>query len=517
MQGYTLQQLQAMGAKPVGPPAPVGLTAAQLQAQGAQPVAADPVSVYPGASATPSMPNPIDAMKAAAAQGAQQVSEAASEIGNGEGVIPAVESGLKAGSGIASVATSPLAAVFAPFGKIIQDIANKVSDIHSVQDFATSDAGKVTARAAGDLANAGNIAGTILGADQAVKAVPKAVAGVKNAVAAVDAAVPNGGAGGATVSSVIPTTPEAAINAAKTDWQRAIETAGPRFNKARAVAAQNPDLDIPNFLATHDIAPYDHVDDDIYSTEDTADKLRASAGEISRSSLRPSLQMADYNTAPTPVSEITNTATKDLKSFPQLTADDSENINDLITKKTEALERKYPDGMSLTNMHDEKITYAANGGYKPMASAADNNSAIANRIMGGTLGRMVEEKAPSDLPVGEFNKSLSQYYKAADYLDALNGKRAPVSPVQQIIRYAARAGGALAASHLPGGNLVGDFIGYQLGKYAEMQLENMTGPMRAMYLKNLKITNPAAFDQVTEFLNKNTAGASATEQPASKP
>jgi hypothetical protein len=305
-----------------------------------------------------------------------------------------------------------------------------------------------------------------------------------------------------TEGNTIPTTPVQAISTAEKEWQSPSQFPGTRFKAAKTIASNNPDLNIPQFLAAHGVSAGDNIDEQFYDTTQTAQGLINAAGEISSLQLRPGLQAADAtgSIAPTPISDIQADAVKMLGDTPQITADDEEAISATIASKLAALARKYPDGLTLTNMHDEKIKYASNGGYSEVKSNADNNNAIANRTIGSTLADMVEAKAPPELNVDGVNKELSSYYKAADYLEALNGKKAPVPPITQAIRYGARIAGAAIGSHIPGGNLVSDFVGYQVAKWAEMQAENMLAPQRAAMLDQLKLNNPSAFSQVQDYL-----------------
>lgn len=531
-QGFTLAQLQAMGATPSpAPPTNQGLTLSQLQALGATP---NPPVVPPTmgdninsdiqdagakveADVTNTSQNPL-------LSGLEAGSDAASAIGNVTAdVVPGGKAALQALGKIVGAAISSSGNV----GGTLADASEAIGLMTPAErarydannaEFAGSKVGTAVEQLAEGTGAASNIAGTILGAGQGANIADSAVGKIQDVGTAVKNAVVQPAKQTADVianqvkAALPPATPEEALAQVEQDWTRPVEMPGPRFNKLQDVVAQNPNLDIPNFLATHDIAPYDHIDEQYYSTDSVANKLRSTAGQLSKTILRPSLQMADYSTPPTPVSQITNSATENVLHTPEVTADDQEAATRIVQEKAAALQRKYPNGMSLTDMHDEKINYQANGGYKPTASAADNLGAVANRVIGNTLASMVEEKAPDNLPVGEFNQSLAQYYKAADYLDALDGKKAPVSPITQAVRYGARALGATIGAHIPGGSLVSDFIGYQVAKYAELQLENMTGPMRAMYLKNLEITNPAAFAQVGEYLKNAQAGNPATPQ-----
>ena len=144
--------------------------------------------------------------------------------------------------------------------------------------------------------------------------------------------------------------------------------------------------------------------------------------------------MADYSTPKTPVADVTKAAIEQVKSEKGVTAGDLNTAISNINKESAALKAKYPNGMSLTDMHDEKITYAQNGGYSPIKSASDNIKATANRNLGRALGGLVEKNAPENIPVEETNAYFTKYYKAADYLDTLNGKKAPVTTGQAIAR-----------------------------------------------------------------------------------
>jgi hypothetical protein len=274
------------------------------------------------------------------------------------------------------------------------------------------------------------------------------------------------------------------------------------FNKATAILEKSPDT--PKFLAEQKLAPSNHIENGRYATADSADAMRETAGKMSRDTLRPSLQMADYAVPKTPVAEIQKTAIANATKDTSLTAGEREAVIRNINKEAQALQRSNPDGLSLTDMHDSKITYAQKGGYRPDKSALDNNIATANRNLSSALGDAVETKAPKDIPVHEFNQYLTKYYKAADYLDALNTKTAPVSLLQNVAHRGAQVIGA-AVGHSVGGGILGGVGGYMIGGALEHAIENMALPMRDSFLRNLKITNPEAYTKVAEFIGKQEA------------
>jgi len=75
-----------------------------------------------------------------------------------------IEGGIKSAAGVVEAASSPLAPIIEPtLGKGVEFVADKISDIPAVQDFATSKAGEVTERVVEDIANVNTVASLFLG------------------------------------------------------------------------------------------------------------------------------------------------------------------------------------------------------------------------------------------------------------------------------------------------------------------------------------------------------------------
>lgn len=289
------------------------------------------------------------------------------------------------------------------------------------------------------------------------------------------------------------------------DWAKPTTINEPKYNNARTVLEKDPE--VTKTLAQNGVNPFSHVEDGKYNTEDTAQRLRDDNGKLSRDLLRPSLQQADYTVPPTPTVELKPT----IDDSYGVTADDAEAIQHKLTTKMDALSRKYPNGMSLTDLLDEKIIYDKNGGYKAFKSNADNIDAIANRAIADSMRDTLGIKGEAaGIPVNAFQAELAKNYRAAEYLDALHGKKAPVSIGQSIVRYGAKVIGAKTAGMLGGGDLVNEFVGYHIGGALEKFVENMTNPMRDSFLQNLKVTNPKAFTQIEQFLGKAEATRATT-------
>lgn len=408
---------------------------------------------------------------------------------------------LKTGAGVINSATSPLAPAMKPVGDAINAIGDKVGDIPAVQNLSLSKTGEYIQKGIEGLQNADILAGTIAGgfkAPEAGTALKDTTIGIKNNL------------------TPKPLTPDevAATNKANTqvklqrvadDWKSPTvpgKASNPAsFNAATDILAKSPTT--PKFLAEQKLSPSQHIENGRYATADTASALRDTAGKLSVDALRPSLQEADYSAPVAQPTDLFKASVDSMKRDPNITAGDTKVIQDNIQKELSALQEKYPDGMSLTNRLDEGITYAKNGGYKP-ASLSDNNIAIANRSISHALGDSLQADAPKSLPVADFRQYQSQYYKAADYLDALDTKKAPMSVGQYVAHKGAQVIGA-TVGHGIGGGILGGVGGYIIGGALEHAIENMALPLRDSFLKNLKITQPDVYSKVVDFLGNEEA------------
>lgn len=291
-------------------------------------------------------------------------------------------------------------------------------------------------------------------------------------------------------------TPTEQIGNITKEWQQPADIPKPGFKKPASIIAKAPG--IPKFLAEQGLDPQSHIENGNYATKETAQDLRDTASKLSHDTLRPSLQIADYSIPRTSIAELEAQAIKNAREASGQTAGSTEKIVANIKEEMSALKTKYPSGISLEEMHDNKIDYAKNAGYSPVNDPAVNNTATANRSVSSAFQKILEQKAPANVPVREFNKYLSDYYKAADYLDSINGKKAPVSIGQRITRGAAKAAGAIVGAHL--GGLPTEFAGYSIGGALEHAVENMPNPVRTEFLQNLQRTNPPAFQKLQAYL-----------------
>lgn len=414
---------------------------------------------------------------------------------------------------VTGAVVSPITEAVAPVaGAVFNPVVNAINNTAPLQ--ATSDFMSHYPKLTDFLSNSIETAGNVFTAVGAAETVPKVTNVIKKAASTVKNDV-TGAVSNVAEKVGIPTgtqTLDTQMQGVANDWKKPTLENKPSYNNARAVLEKDPG--VPDFLAENKMNPFSHIEDGKYNTESSAQSMRDAGGNFVKDAIRPSLHTADYTTPKIAVDSLK--VTPDSGGY-GITAGDAKTIQANIDSELNALKEKYPDGMSLVNQLDEKITYDKNGGYKPYKSNADNNTAIANRSIANSLRASLDANVPKDLPLTEANQYASKFYKAADYLDALNGKKAPVSLAQNVIRYGARLAGAKVGG-LVGGDIVSEFAGYHLAKFLEQQLENMTNPMRDAFLNNMKVTNPTVLDKLVNYARgvKNQAETS-LKLPQGKP
>ncbi len=272
------------------------------------------------------------------------------------------------------------------------------------------------------------------------------------------------------------------------------------FNNARVILKKNPE--VGQVLAENKLHPQDHITETgHYATEESAKNLVQEAGQRSYKFLRPALEAADPATPLTPVEDVFKSALGRLDKSVKGDVAVKEDVQRAILSDLPAFKRAFPNGMKLSDLHDQKIKTSEDAGYSAFKSTADNNSATAKRNLSSALGKMVEQKAPPDLPVHDFNTELQKLYEAADYLKALNNKKAPESLTQVIANRGSSVIGAAVGHHI-GGGLLGGVGGYIAGGVLEKMVANMVPKYQAEILSGLKQSDPAAFTRVSNYIQK---------------
>jgi hypothetical protein len=314
---------------------------------------------------------------------------------------------------------------------------------------------------------------------------------------------------------------DTALAQEKSAWEKPTTVAKPAYGKATDIYGGTSTAHIPETLVNNGIHLSDNVDNvngrQVYSTTDSAEKIREDAGKMSSDILRPSLAKADASTPKTPVADVFSQAEKNIQSNKFLTPGTKEELVSSLNKEMAASQKAHPDGLGLVDLHDNKILYDSNAKYSPVGDIATNNKATTNKAIADANRTILEKTAPKDIPVKDFNSELQKQYQAANYLDALHGKPVPKGAISYIAKLGAKIVGAGVGSHF-GGGILGTVGGYHLGGMVESMVEGAPASVRSSLLKNLETSNPEVFAKVEDYLKTNNLLAlpkpSATITPA---
>jgi hypothetical protein len=383
-------------------------------------------------------------------------------------------------------------------GQAINELGDKISNFKPLQDWVSAhpDAASKLSQVMGTAANLGNISGSILATKGAETGVPK----INDiATGAVEKA---GGALSVPIDAIKGKVSDMAEQGIKNDWAKPTEY--PRFTNAKNIysSATSRGNDISQVLTNNKLNPSDYVDKGYYNTSELADNIRTDTGKMSKEILGPALKQADYATPPTPIADVIKSAKTNIASDRMITQEARDALVSKLDASAASLEKQYPQGMSLTDMQSEKITRDYNSKYSPVGDIATNAEAVKNKSIADALRSALEAKAPEGVPVKEFNAELQKQYQAADYLDAINGKKAPVSILGKIRQTTGKVIGAGVGVSLGGGGILGGVGGYHIGGMIESMLEGIPNPFKASFLKNLETTNPEAFDTISDYMKQ---------------
>lgn len=294
---------------------------------------------------------------------------------------------------------------------------------------------------------------------------------------------------------------------AQTDWEKPGTQSKPGYGDAKGILenAKTNNNNIGERLVNNGIKLSDNITGKNYDTSESANKLRQDTIKASNETLRPALKAADPGVERTMVADVLKTAKDNIDANKDITAERKITLKNNIDKAQTALEAKYKNGMSLEDLHNEKILRDSNVKYDNVTNnPATNNEALKNKAIADASRTTLEKNAPQGIPVKEVNAEFANNFQAADYLDAINKKAVPQSVVGRIARGAIQGGSAMVGSSL---GIGGAFGGYTLGGVLENMLRNVPTGLRDSLLSNVKTANPEAFNNLSDFIKQ-----SATDQ-----
>lgn len=305
------------------------------------------------------------------------------------------------------------------------------------------------------------------------------------------------------------------LKAIKNEWTRPTTIPKAAYSDATQIFKNETAKghSIPDTLVKLKINPADVIVDGKFSTIDEANAIRKDAMQFSHDTLRPSLKVADYSTEVTPVDDVINQSIENIRKNNKIVSETKKTLIKNLEDTRISLKEDFPNGIKISDVHDEKITRDLNAKYNQFSDTGKTLDAQKNKAVADALRTKVEEKFEPAIP---FNKELTKMYRAADYLEALNGKEVPQTFAQKAVSKAARAAG-LAVGETVGGGIGGGYVGYHAGAMIDSLLGSLPNPIKEMALRNLEVANPEAFNTIQEYIkNEITSRAGQKALPAPK-
>lgn len=309
-----------------------------------------------------------------------------------------------------------------------------------------------------------------------------------------------GSAVGQTVRGIQDTMKTHYVTAATEDWSKQ----GGAFIRTKKIMEGVADAggDVPKFLSERGISPQSLVEGGKFNTAEVADKLREDAGKLAADSTKPALRMADSSTPNIPLDDWKARAEQLIRGSRTITEGDKASQLKQLDSEFEALSKKYPDGdLPVSELDAQKSTY-----WKNTKFALDTQGKIISQTNGsvGEAAKQLVEEAVPDLPIAEMNKHLTQYYRAAEFLESLDNKVFKQGLGAKITNRLAKWGGAILGETLTGG-AAGGIGGYMLGNTLTHALENASNPLRDLIMSGIKVENPEAYKALKQFMSEEEA------------
>jgi len=387
----------------------------------------------------------------AASGGAQQFTQGVNEVLKGGSPLQGLESGLKAEAGLAGVAMSPLAPVFKPFSEGMNAYGDFVaSHVPGIQDFAQSKAGDVTMRVAQDLSNAGTVASTILGVDQAAKGTQKAITSTKNLASNIWDSMTN-------YQSGLEQTPEKVIQA------RADEIANIQNGYAKLRKGMDYSKDATassrNRIATTDVLVNAVDDNGLLRTKQpggAVEQYKAHTIDGAEGVVRADLAREGKAI---PLNTVRNQLRADIMDSGLEGAALTRALGNIDTEM-EGLKLRADDNgrVPLEVLQDAKISTTNGIDYNTEANVKRTQKAIARGYK-----TLIEDH--SNLPIGEVNAELAKYLQDVKLLESLDGSRVKGG---RLGKYFGQISGNIIGG--AAGNALGGPIGGALGTVAGGEL-----------------------------------------------
>lgn len=282
----------------------------------------------------------------------------------------------------------------------------------------------------------------------------------------------------------------------------------PRFGKAQAIYAdaQGRKIDLGKVATDQGIIHDKIAEGGKYNTTDVVDNLRQGNYRASKTLLRPALKASEPGVALVPISDVRTAMVDRINKLPATEVDAEERAKMIqqVTKRyadNSPEAKAHPNGYSLTDLTDNRITQQGKGKFIPgVSDPATTLAAKRARAEAQAFSTLFDIAAPNDLPAKAFKNELEKNFILADYLESLHGKKVPQGITQKAVRLFGRGLGGVLGSKV--GGFPGFLVGSRGGDMIFNSFETMPNPVKIAVLQSVKHSDPAVYKALTEYIGK---------------
>jgi len=285
--------------------------------------------------------------------------------------------------------------------------------------------------------------------------------------------------------------------------------AGSTFNKSSEVYkdAQRRGIDLEKTLKDNKIYASEYVSDGKFDTKDVADAIKDEAISGGAEVLRPVLREASPSVQRVPISEIRNKIIDKVRSARPADLSPAQKLK-LIKEISEeyaddsVTAALYKRGYDLENLYDSKLQTSSKLYREPkgggVATQSDALTSQKKGIESKVFGDLLVERSPKEIGIEAYMKAQESKFVLANYLETLDGKKAPSTLFQRSLKRASQLSGATVGAQTAGP--FGMFSGYQFGGLMADTFAKAPNPIKVAYLKSIGKTQPEVYNIMKTYV-----------------
>lgn len=281
----------------------------------------------------------------------------------------------------------------------------------------------------------------------------------------------------------------------QSDWERVSGD----FSKSRKILAKSEisGKDPISLLTERGITPQSMIDGQtgLFDTREVANKIRTKDTEPFEEVLQKSLKEADMSNTPLNLKEVSKTIKNNINNADNLSVGQKKLLLDKVDNEFSLLNDKYKNNISRSDSNIEKRVYWNNTNFNRLDPVESNFF----YQMGKGFKEAIEKGTP-DVNIKELNSYLGELYNSAQLLDSINGYKPKITAIQKFQRAVVKGASTYIGAKL--GGLPGGAVAYITGNSLSHALETLPNPVKNYFLRNLKATNPEAYNQAVKYLGE---------------